>query len=586
MYRWPGVLYCSLRPSDAEVLRDASAARLADPAMSELNFLVQMAGEAALLLWGLHMVQSGVERAFGGRLQAVLGAALGRPLAALLAGLGVTAALQSSTATALMIGGFAATGAVALVPALAAMLGANLGTALLVQVLSVDLHWLSPLLILLGVIAFRKGSRSRTRDLGRVGVGLGLMLLALELLVHTLGPVESSPLLREVLAALADAPLPNLLLAGFVAWAAHSSIAGILFVATLAGSGAVEAQAAIAMVVGANIGTAINPLLSARFSAADRAALRLPLGNMANRLVGAGLVLAFLPQAAAVLVALEASPVQFVAHAHLLFNLATALLFLPLLKPLAWLLEKLLPDRPRQDEGAPRYLDAAATAVPSVALANAEREVLRIADTLERMLRVSERAFHAEDRDAARDLGAMDDVVDRLHRAVLAYLAALPSDQLDGEEMRRLGEIQAHAIAFEHAADVLSRDVARHAAKRLRRGVPLDAAERAELEALHAALREQLRLAVAVLMVDDVDAARKLVLVKETLRTTEREATRRAALSAQVGVGPAAGASALLLDTVRDLRRVGSHLAAVAHPLLERRGELLPSRLATASRDG
>ena len=124
--------------------------------MSDLRLLVHLAGEAALLLWGLHMVQSGVERAFGGRLQALLGAALGSPLRAMGAGLCVTAALQSSTAAALMVAGFASAGAVALVPALAAMLGANVGTALIVQALSMDVSWLAPLLVLLGVIAFRK----------------------------------------------------------------------------------------------------------------------------------------------------------------------------------------------------------------------------------------------------------------------------------------------------------------------------------------------------------------------------------------------------------------------------------------------
>ena len=225
--------------------------------MSELGLLLQLAGQAALLLWGLHMVQSGVERAFGGRLQAMLATALSRPWRALLAGLGVTAALQSSTATAMMVAAFTAAGAMALVPALAAMLGANIGTALMVQVLSFDIAWLSPLLILVGVTAFRTGGRVRRRDLGRVAIGLGLMLLALRLLVETLGPVEASPTLGDVMRALADAPLPNLVLAAVIAWAAHSSIAGVLFIATLAGGGVLGTEAALAMVAGANLGRAI-----------------------------------------------------------------------------------------------------------------------------------------------------------------------------------------------------------------------------------------------------------------------------------------------------------------------------------------
>lgn len=552
--------------------------------MSDLRLLVHLAGEAALLLWGLHMVQSGVERAFGGRLQALLGAALGSPLRAMGAGLCVTAALQSSTAAALMVAGFASAGAVALVPALAAMLGANIGTALIVQVLSVDVSWLAPLLVLCGVIAFRKGRRAQTRDLGRAGIGLGLMLLALHLLVATLAPLQDSPAFARVLGGLAASPLATLLFAAVIAWAAHSSVAGVLFVATLAGSGAMDIPAALAMVAGANLGSAVNPLLQGGGRPGDRARLRLPIGNLLNRAVGCALVLVFLPSLSAWAASLDAGPLSLVAGAHLAFNLVTSLLAYPLLRPLAWALRRALPERPELDEAAPRYLDPVAGGVPAVAMANAEREVLRIADVLDRMLHASAHAFAAEDREAGKALAEMDDVVDRLHRAVLAYLAGIPPERLSAAEATRLDDIRAFAIALEHAADVLSRDVARHAAKRLRRGITLAPEDRDDLAALHQSLRSQLRLAVAVLMVQDAEAARRLVQEKEMLRATERDVARRAAEAAPLPLGEPGATPGLVLDAIRDLRRVGAHLAAAAHPLLERRGELLASRLTRAAK--
>ena len=547
--------------------------------MSDLRLLVHLAGEAALLLWGLHMVQSGIERAFGGRLQALLGAALGSPLRAMGAGLCVTAALQSSTAAALMVAGFASAGAVALVPALAAMLGANIGTALIVQALSLDVSWLAPLLVLIGVIAFRKGRRAQTRDLGRAGIGLGLMLLALDLLVATLAPLQESPAFARVLGGMAASPLATMLFAAVIAWAAHSSVAGVLFVATLAGSGAMDIPAALAMVAGANLGSAVNPLVQGGGRPGDRARLRLPIGNLLNRVVGCVVVLAFLPSLSAFAASLDIGPLRLVAGAHLAFNLVTSLLALPLLRPLAWALRLALPERPELDEAAPRYLDPVAGGVPAVAMANAEREVLRIADVLDRMLQASESAYAAEDREAGKTLAEMDDVVDRLHRAVLAYLAGIPPDRLTAAEATRLDDIRAFAIALEHAADVLSRDVARHAAKRLRRGITLAPEDRDDLAALHQSLRSQLRLAVAVLMVQDAEAARRLVREKEMLRATERGVARRAAEAAPLPLGEPGATPGLVLDAIRDLRRVGAHLAAAAHPLLERRGELLASRL-------
>ncbi|WP_276318159.1 Na/Pi cotransporter family protein [Rhodovarius crocodyli] len=536
--------------------------------------LLELAGEAALLLWGLHMVQSGVQRAFGGRLQSGLERTLGTPWRAVLAGLGVTAVLQSSTATALMVSSFAAGGAVGLLPALAAMLGANIGTALIVQFLSFDAGWLYPPLILGGVVAFRGARRTRSRDLGRVAIGLGLMLLSLHQLSATLAPVESSPTLANMLALVADQPLPNLVLAAVVAWAAHSSVAGVLFVASLSGGGAIEPQAAIAMVLGANLGTALNPLLQARGAAGGRDRLRLPVGNLLNRLAGCVLVLALLPQATAMMTQFNPAPARLVANAHLVFNLLTALLAFPLLRPMAALLARLLPEPPPgADPAAPRYLDESALETPSVALSNATREVLRMADALEEMLTASARAFGTEERDTSRALARMDHVMDRLHHAIHAYLAAIPAEALADEEERRLEEIQGFAIALEQAADVLARDLSQHAAKRLRRGLVLNPREQSELSEVYATLAEQLRLAIAVFMMDDAEAARRLVTAKESLREPEREAARRVA-TAEGGAAPS-----FLLDTVRDLRRVGAHLVGVAHPLLERRGELLPSRL-------
>jgi phosphate:Na+ symporter len=541
--------------------------------MHEARLLVELAGEAALLLWGLHMVQSGVQRAFGSRLRHALGLALGDRLRAFLAGLGVTALLQSSTATALMVGSFAAAGAVALGPALAAMLGANVGTALIVQLLSFDVSAVFPALVLVGVVAFRRGQRTRTRDLGRVAIGLGLMLLSLRLMLGSMAPVESSPTLRMLLTALADEPLPNLLLAAAISWAAHSSVAGVLFVASLAGSGVASPEAAVAMVLGANLGSALNPLLEAGGDREDPARLRVPLGNLLNRLGGVAIGLALLPQAVAALQALDPAPARLVANAHLGFNLATALLTLPVLPGLARLLQRLLPDRTGTDAAAPRYLDEAALGTPSVALANAAREVLRMADQVEAMLQGSAEAFRDTDRDAAKAAARLDDVIDRLHRAVHAYLGRIPRETLGEEEARRLQEVQAFAIALEHAADVIERDLLRHAAKRQRRDGGLDGEALQEVLALHATLQEQLRLAIAVFMLEDAEAARALVRGKEGLREAEREAARRLS----EGEGSAAG---LLLDAVRDLRRVGAHFALVAHPLLERRGELLSSRLA------
>ncbi len=238
---WRGTqVLTSMSLSGSDAGRRASEQRMSKPVSGTLT-LLDLAGAVALLLWGVHMVQSGVQRAFGGELGRILSQGFGGRLQAFAAGLGVTAILQSSTATALMITSFAAGGFVAPVPALAAMLGANVGTTLIVQVLSFDVTLLSPLLLLVGVVAFRAGS-TRTRDLGRVAIGLGLMLIALSRLLEVVTHYEDVPSLRILMATIATDPVISALFGAMVAWAAHSSVAVALLVMSLTGKGVLAAE--------------------------------------------------------------------------------------------------------------------------------------------------------------------------------------------------------------------------------------------------------------------------------------------------------------------------------------------------------
>src|SRR5580700_4212945 len=349
--------------------------------------LIDLAGTIALLMWGVHMVQTGIQRAFGPNLRRVLGRAFGDRVRAFLAGLGVTAILQSSTATGLMAASFAAGGLVDLVPALAVMLGANLGTTLIVQVLSFDISRVAPLFVLVGVVLFRRGTQSRPRDLGRVAIGLGLMLFALQQLLMIVTPYEDVPSLRLLLGAIATQPLIDVILAAVVTWAAHSSVAVVLLVVSLAAKGVVPPEAAFALVLGANIGTALNPLLEGAIGG-DPVAKRLPVGNLVNRLIGVVLALALLDPLSRLMVTIEPDPARAVADFHTLFNLATAILFLPVLGPFARLLVKAMPaGAAPADPSRPLYLDEAAREMPAIALAGAAREALRMADVLETMLR-------------------------------------------------------------------------------------------------------------------------------------------------------------------------------------------------------
>lgn len=538
--------------------------------------LMDLAGAIALLIWGVHMVQTGVTRACGPRLRRILNQGLGSRWKAFLAGLGVTAILQSSTATGLMVSGFAAGGFVDLVPALAVMLGANVGTTLIVQVLSFDVSPVSFLLILLGVLMFRRSTVTRTRDLGRVGIGLGLMLLALQHLLAMITPYEDVPSLRMLLGAITTEPLIDVLLAAGLTWAAHSSVAVVLLIMTFAVQGIVPPHAAFALVLGANLGTAINPLLESGVTG-DPAGKRLPVGNLLNRVLGCALVLPLLGWIGPALVALDPNPGRAVADFHTGFNILLALLFFPVLKPFGKLLTKLLPARvDLADPSQPMYLDGSARETPSIALAGAAREALRMADVFESMLHSALDSFDHTDRKRVSQTARMDDVLDRLDAAIKEYLTSLDIDALDDADHRRLSEILAFTTNLEHAGDIVEKSLMPLAAKRIKRGIVFSEAGQQEIRGMLERLMSNARAGAAVFMTEDLRAARQLIGEKEVFREIE---TRAAQAHFDRARADSVEATALHLDILRDLKRVNAHLAASAYPVLEGHGELLPSRL-------
>jgi phosphate:Na+ symporter len=532
----------------------------------------------------MHMVSSGIVRAFGADLRRFLGAALRNRFSALLLGLIATAILQSSTATALMVTSFTAGGMVDLVPALAVMLGANVGTTLIVQALSFNVSQIAPVLLAVGVVAFRRSSRTRTRDLGRVSIGLGLMLLALHVLLDSLAPAENAPSMHALLSAVTGEPMLNVLLGALLAWAAHSSVATVILVMSLAYSNFLAPVAVLALVVGANLGTAINPIFEAG-SAANPATRRLPIGNLLIRLVGCALVLPFLHPIAEWLAWLEPSPARQAADFHTAFNVALAALFILPLGGLAQLLARLLPERKATaDPGTPLYLDPSALSSPSLALTCAAREVLHMGDVVETMLRRSMQAFLTDDRKLVTEIERMDNAVDRLHESIKLYVTEITRESLDGASGGRAMEIIAFSINLEHIGDIIDKNLMELAAKKIKHKYKFSSEGAAELEALHARVVGNLTLALGVFMSADAGIARRLLGEKVHVREAERAAAENHFARLREGRPESIETSSLHLDILRDLKRIHSHICSAAYPVLEATGELHPSRLREAGR--
>ncbi len=535
--------------------------------------LLDLMGGVALLLWGLHMVRSGIIRAFGGGLRQFLARMLKNRFAAFVAGLGLTAILQSSTATALITNSFASEGMVSLVPALAIMLGANVGTTLIVQLLSFNVAAVAPLFFVVGVFAFRTG-RPRIKDVGRVIIGLGLMLLALHILLDTLAPAESAPAVRVVMNAITGDPIFCILIAAAVTWAAHSSVATVLLIMSLAFSHFIATPAAMAMVLGANLGSALNPVFEGT-RRENPASYRLPVGNLLNRIVGVLLFLPFVDPLARLMGGWQPDAAKLTAMFHVGFNIVLGVLFIGFLGPIADALSRAFPERKLPtDPARPRYLDEGALSTPALALTDAARETLRMGDMVEVMLQQAMTAMMANDRALVGQISRMDDGVDALDEAVRLYLTKMMRGSLDDREARRAMEIIAFAVNLEHVGDIIDKNLSELAAKKIKRRLQFSAEGASELSDFHRRIMESLRIAFGVFMSGDVAEAKKLLAQKSELRMAELVATERHFERLREGRPETIETTSLHLDILRDLKRIHSHICAAAYPVLEAAGEL------------
>jgi phosphate:Na+ symporter len=546
------------------------------------SVLLNILGGVALLIWATRFVRTGVLRAFGEGFRSLLGRATASSARAFTTGIAVSAAVQSSSATALLTASFVERGLLALTPALAVMLGADVGSTLVVQALSLNLAGLIPVLLVSGVAAFMLGTSARIRQSGRIAIGLALMMLSLGLIVSASQPLRASPTITLVLQRLAEDPILALLIGAALAWLLHSSVALILLVVTLVDGGVVAVEPALALVLGANVGSGLIPLgMSLKAPAAAR---RVVVGNLAFRMIGALLALPWLGPAAQALVTLETAAGRQIANGHTAFNLTLGLLALPFCAGLALLLQRHLPDRPEPagDMGG-EHLDDALLDRPALALGAASREVMRLAGMVETMLREALLPFGPGGEERRQALKALDVPVDRLQEQIKLYLTRLTRHPLTEQESRQAFDLILFTTNLEHVGDIIDKNLLELAAKKQRLHLAFSTEGWHEIETLHRRVVDQMRLAITLFLTRDPAMARALVAEKDRLRQAERTAMESHLGRLRDGKAASIETSALHLDILRDLKRINAHLTAVAYPILEANGELSGSRLRTAA---
>ena len=546
---------------------------------SIILFALHIAGAAALLIWAVRLLRTGVERAFLVQLRAFLRRSNANRLQALISGAIAALCLQSATAVAVLLSNFATKGGVGLLAGTAILLGADIGSAIVSQILLIRQEFLIPLFLLCGVILFLRSSRNEIRQSGRILIGLGLILVSLDMLRATTAPLIESTATAYVMGYLADDLVSSFLIGGLFAWAVHSSVAAVLFFVTLTGQGLLPASGAAAMVLGANGGAAI--LAYALTLNASLTARRVVIINMVLRGGGAALVLVILSKSLGILSWLGTETAQQIINLHLVFNIGLALVCVPFLGLISDATLKLTSER--KDKINPlshsTALDPSTLHLPSRALPCAAREIMKMGEAIEVMLRTSMGLFQNWDAHAAKAIIKKSEDVSTMHSAIKGFLAGLNHKDLSETEQNKANELASIALNLETAASAISQSLVMNAERLNSDGLGFSEDGWSDLEDFHDRILSNTQLALSVLMTGEPDAARQLLHAKDKVRKVEQMLQERHLVRLRKNIPASFETSHIHQETLRTLKTINAAFATIGQPIAERSGDLLSTRL-------
>ena len=549
--------------------------------MAIMSFLVGLAGATMLLLFAVRMVRTGIERSFGASFQRVLTQNTNLVRSSL-TGMVLAMVLQSSAAVALLASGFLASGYLTFSSGLAVVLGGDLGSALVIQILSFKMDWLIPMLLAIGGWLFVTTEHKKGRQLGRILMGVAFILISLQFLRDAMDPVRESSFLPATADYLAGDFITAFIIGAALAFVLHSSLAAILMCVTLVQIGAIPFPAALSLLLGANLGSAFIPIWLTRGMTVE--ARRIPVANLMLRGSWALVALLGINLAIDPTVLMLASPGQSLVYAHIGFNLSLLVVALPFSRsfeaPISLLMPvKLGTDLNMSEQEMTSALDPAALSNPKQSIASLKRELLRMTDLVDRMLRTALQLYESDDREQMLAMRSQDEFVNSALSGIRSYVASMPAGTYAKQDMKIVRGLMDYAIRLEAAGDIIAKKLTAIAKERQEKKVRFSEEGWMELVHMHEAVCANLKLACNVLISDDLESARLLVMEKSEIKRAERKSRKLHLARLHNGREESFETSDMHLETLRALRDINGHISAIAYPILYRNGQLLETRL-------
>jgi len=528
--------------------------------MDTTGVVISAAGGLALFLFGLRVLSSALKRAMGERMRLLLERLTGRTHRAVLVGIATTSVLQSSSMTMVLLIALINAGALSLLQGIGVMFGSEIGTSLTAQIIAFRVGEYYLPIIALGFLLSELFRGKRAGDAGRAILGFGLLFLGMSIMSGGLRGLARSEFVVDLLASLGtNAPLGVLIGAGVTAVIQSSSAMTALVIA-MGSAGILTLPAAVALVLGANIGTTITAQLASVGSALP--ARRLARAQLLFNTMGVALFLPWVPWYARFISLTTPSLERQIANAHLLFNLTGMLIALPLAGALAAAVSRLVRGREPVARAAPQYLADAFLHAPTLALHQARREILSMGELVRTMIARCRQGLFEDDMDALVEVLEIERCVDGLKRAIERYLERIPGESLSPAEERRLHVLQHATGDIERIGDQAVNIAERGQAVR-RKGCTFSEAARADLAALFERTSELYERTLTALRGEDARCAEDALHLEAEVDHLEQLFRDRHVERLDRGICDSA-AGILFVEILHNLERIGDHAVNIA----------------------
>lgn len=531
--------------------------------------LLTILSGVCLLLWGLRTIKRAVLRGYGAQVQTAIASGTRNRFTAFFSGALVTMVMQSSVATIIMTSSFFGRGLMTLPMGLAIVIGADVGSSILAQILSLDLSWLAPLCLSFGIIFhLMYDNGSPKRFLARIIMGLGFVLTGLAIVKEATAPLSDSHILPLVLQPLEAEPLLALLIATVLTYLMHSGLSAVLLFAALASTNVLSLPLAMTFIIGVNFGIAIIPMVAVLKD--TPAAVQIPLANIIMRLIVGIIALMIAPMGIDFFKQLELNAVQSVIATHVAYNVILGVIFIPLVRPLAKLSEKISPikeDRV-EDMFSPKYLDKKALSSPSSALSCATRETLHMSEILEVMLAKSYDALADNNQELIIEINQLDNHLDLIFSATKDYIIRLTREELSDKESNQALNIMNFATNLEHCGDVIDTSLMDIAKKKTKVQDTFSEDGLEEIKSIHNKVTKNLKMAQSIFLSSDPVLAKQLLDYKKGLKAAESASAENHMKRLREGLPATMATSGMHMDVIRDFRRINTYVTSVAYGVL------------------